>query len=629
MDPHALRHRGRTRRLPVGAETLGGGTHFRVWAPRRRAVELVLEGGRTEPLTFEDTGHFSVFAPEVVAGARYRFRLDGESELRPDPASRFQPLGPHGPSQVVDPSRFRWGDGRWSGVTLPGQVIYEMHVGTFTPEGTWAAATARLEKLVGVCSVVEMMPVADFAGDFGWGYDGVNLFAPTHLYGSPDDLRAFVDWAHALGLGVILDVVYNHLGPDGNYLGEFSKTYFTDRHETEWGDALNFDGEGNAGVREHYIANAGYWIDEFHFDGLRLDATQSIFDDSTPHVLAEVGSLVRATARGRGTIVVAESESQDTRLLRRREDGGFGLDAAWNDDFHHSALVALTGRSEAYFSDHRGTPQELLSATKHGYLFQGQHYAWQNKRRGSSTRGIAPSRFVTYLENHDQVANSARGERPRASAHPGRLRALTALVLLGPGTPMLFQGQEFGSTSPFLYFAHHDGELAAAVRKGRAEFLSQFPSIAQEEVRSRLDDPADRATFLRCKLDWSERERHAPILAMHADLFALRRSDETIQSQGIRGLDGAVLGAHAFVIRYAGAVEMDDRLVVVNLGPDRSFESIAEPLLAPPAGAVWSLLWSSEDVRYGGDGTPPPETSKGWRLRGETTMLLAPRLEAK
>jgi maltooligosyltrehalose trehalohydrolase len=618
-----------TRRLPIGAEVIGGGTHFRVWAPRRRRVDVVLDGGRAHPLAPNSGGHFSVLVPELGAGARYRFRLDGEGEGLPDPASRFQPEGPHGPSQIVDPSRFRWSDSHWNGVKLPGQVIYELHVGTFTREGTWAAAAAQLEKLRDVCTVIEMMPVADFAGDFGWGYDGVNLFAPTRLYGAPDDLRAFVDRAHALGLGVILDVVYNHLGPDGNYLGDFSKTYVSAQHSTEWGEALNFDGEGSAGVREHFLSNAGYWIDEFHFDGLRLDATQSIFDDSKPHVIAEIADRVREAARGRGAIVVAENEEQDASLLRPREDGGCGLDAAWNDDFHHSALVALTGRSEAYFSDHRGTPQELLSAVKRGYLFQGQRYAWQKKRRGRSTRGIAAMQFVTFLENHDQVANSARGFRPRASAHPARMRALTALVMLGPGTPMLFQGQEFGSSAPFLYFAHHEGELAAAVRKGRSDFLAQFPTIAIEEVRSRLDDPADPATFLRCKLDWTERDRdpHAAMLALHRDLFALRRDDETIRAQGARGLDGAIIAEQAFVLRYAGVTEGQDRLLVVNLGPDRTLSSIAEPLVAPPTRAGWTVLWSSEDLRYGGDGIPPPETADGWHLQGESASLLAPQSE--
>jgi maltooligosyltrehalose trehalohydrolase len=615
---------GRGRRLPVGAEVVAGGTHFRVWAPRRHGVEVVVQNGPTRALEEEPGGYFSALVERVGAGARYRFRLDGRDEVYPDPASRSQPEGPHEASEVVDPSRFRWTDGHWPGIDLRGQVIYEMHVGTFTREGTWAAATAELEKLRGVCTTVEMMPVAEFGGSFGWGYDGVDLFAPTHLYGAPDDLRAFVDRAHGLGLGVILDVVYNHLGPDGNYLQQFSTTYFTERHATEWGAAINYDGEGNEGVREFFLANAGYWIDEFRFDGLRLDATQNIYDDSVPHVLSEIGDRVRASARPRSALVVVENEAQDARLVRRLDQGGYGLDAAWNDDFHHSAVVALTGRTQAYFSDHRGTPQEFVSAAKYGYLFQGQRYSWQKKGRGTSTRGLAPERFVTFVENHDQIANSARGQRLPARVHAGRLRAIKALVMLSPGTPMLFQGEEFASSAPFLYFADHAPELAAAVRRGRTEFLAQFPSMALAEVRATLDDPSDLATFVKCKLDASERERNAGALAFHRDLFALRRTDPTVRAQGQRGYDGAVLGLCAFALRLFGERDAEDRLLIVNLGGDLRLIPAPEPLLAPPQGTRWSVLWSSEDPRYGGDGMPPPDTDDGWNLSGESAALLAP-----
>lgn len=626
MNATARRPDGPRRRLPVGAEVVEGGTHVRVWAPGRRQVEVVVDRARAQALAAETGGYFSGMLEGVGEGARYRLRLDGRPDLYPDPASRFQPEGPHGPSQVVDPSRFRWGDGGWSGLELRGQVFYEMHVGTFTREGTWAAATAELEKLRDVCTTIEMMPIAEFAGDFGWGYDGVDLFAPTHLYGSPDDLRGFVDRAHRLGLGVILDTVYNHLGPDGNYLAQFSDTYFTDRHSTEWGAAINYDGAGSGGSREFFLANAGYWIDEFRFDGLRLDATQSIFDDSPSHVLAEIGARVKECARGRGTLVVVENEPQDVRLLRARREGGHGLDAAWNDDFHHSARVALTGQAQAYFSDHRGAPQEFLSAAKHGYLFQGQRYSWQKKGRGTSTRGIAPERFIIFVENHDQVANTARGDRLHTIAHPGRVRAMKALVMLGPGTPMLFQGEEFGSSRPFLYFAHHEPGLAEAVRKGRSEFLAQFPAIALDQVRRTLDDPADPATFARCKLDGSERERNVAVVAMHRDLLALRRSDPTVRAQGQHGMDGAVLAGAAFVLRLFGEREEQDRLLLVNLGPDVRLVPAPEPLLAPPHATRWSVLWSSEDVRYGGGGTPPPDPDDGWNLWGESAVLLAPEV---
>ena len=377
------------RRLPVGAEILSSGeTHFRVWAPRRRAVEVAIEGGGRTALAAEGNGYFSGALREARAGTRYRYRLDG-GESYPDPASRFQPEGPHGPSQVIDPATYRWRDADWKGLALPGQVLYEMHVGTFTKEGTWAAATRELPALreLGV-TVVEVMPVADFAGRFGWGYDGVDLYAPTRLYGTPDDMRAFVDEAHRLGLGVILDVVYNHVGPSGNYLPQFAPRYFSDKYATEWGEPFNYDGEDGAPVREFIASNAAYWIAEFHLDGLRLDATQSMHDASPEHVLAAIAREARRAAGPRSIILVAENEPQETRLVRPPAEGGYGLDALWNDDFHHSAMVALTGRNEAYYTDYRGAPQEFVSALKYGYLYQGQVYRWQGKRRGTPSFGV-------------------------------------------------------------------------------------------------------------------------------------------------------------------------------------------------------------------------------------------------
>jgi maltooligosyltrehalose trehalohydrolase len=614
-----------SRRLPVGAEVQDRGVDFRVWAPKRRTVDVVV-AGKTTPLDPEPGGYFRGHVGDARAGSLYRFRLDGDRAY-PDPVSRFQPEGPHGPSQVVDPGRFEWTDGDWPGVSLPKQVIYEMHVGTFTREGTWRAAAAQLEKLAGICTVIEMMPVADFDGEFGWGYDGVCFFAPTRVYGTPDHLRAFVARAHALGFGVIHDVVYNHLGPSGNYLPQYSDNYFSEKHHTDWGAALNYDAPGNEGLREMVVTNAGYWIDEFHFDGLRLDATQCILDDSPVHILREIGERVRSAAGKRKTFVVAENEPQNTRLAGSIESGGYGLDGLWNDDLHHSAYVALTGQTGAYFSDHRGEPQEFLSATKYGYLFQGQWYAWQNKRRGRSSRGLAPATFVTFLENHDQVANTGFGKRLHARTQPGRYRALSALIMLGPGTPMLFQGQEFASSAPFVFFAHHAGDLAVAVRKGRAEFMRQFPSLAAASGEFEDDDPSDPAVFARCKLDEGEREKNVEALLFHKDLFALRRDDPTLSAQGQYGLDGAVLAPSAFVLRSFGETEALDRLLLVNLGTELHLGSAAEPLLAPPYGSAWSLSWSSESPHYGGNGMVNPETKEGWILGGESAALLVPVLE--
>lgn len=615
------------RRLPVGAEALpGGGVHFRVWAPRRERVEVVLEGGRdsTFELEREDDGYFSARVEDAGAGALYRFRLDGEAYLYPDPASRFQPRGPHGPSRVVDPSAFLWDDEGWRGASLKGQVVYELHVGAFTREGTFEAAARELKELASLgVTCVELMPVAEFPGRFGWGYDGVSLYAPAHLYGEPDDLRGFVNEAHRIGVAVILDVVYNHLGPDGNYLAQFSEDYFTERHGNEWGDGINFDGARSRHVREFFLSNARHWVEEYRFDGLRLDATQSIKDDSDEHVLAALTREVREAARGRETIIVGENEPQDTRMLLPEQRGGFGLDGLWNDDFHHAALVALTGRSEAYYSDYRGTPQEFVSSAKYGFLYQGQRYRWQRDRRGTPTYGLAPERFVNFMENHDQVANSARGLRVNRLTSPALLRALTALLLLSPQTPMLFMGQEFASSAPFLYFADHETELAAKVRRGRAEFLAQFRSVSAREMRKHLPDPDAAATFERCKLDFNERETNREVYELHRDLLRLRREDTVFGARETRGTDGAVLGGSAFILRFFG-LEGDDRLLVVNLGSDLDLNPAPEPLLAPPASKVWQTLWSSEDYAYGGTGAPHVETRDGWRIPGRAAFALRP-----
>jgi maltooligosyltrehalose trehalohydrolase len=618
-------HTAFRRRLPIGAELAGSGTvHFRVWAPQATRVEAASADGRRAALTRENSGYFSGTLA-AAAGDRYHFRLDDDTTRYPDPASRFQPEGPHGPSEIVDPAAFHWTDGDWKGVSREGQVVYELHIGTFTRTGTWSAAVDELPTLARLgISVIEVMPVAEFEGRFGWGYDGVDLYAPSHLYGTPDDFRRFVDAAHSAGIGVILDVVYNHLGPAGNYLRAFAPAYFTDRYENEWGDSIDFDGPDAGPVREFFATNAGYWIDEFHLDGLRLDATQSIRDCSKEHILTAIGRRARESAAGRRIILVAENEPQQTRLVRSTEDGGYGLDALWNDDFHHSAMVALTGRAEAYYSDTRGEPQEFVSAAKYGYLFQGQQYEWQRSRRGSAAWGLPPSAFVAFTQNHDQVANSARGLRGHELTSPGRWRAMTALLLLQPATPMLFQGQEFSASAPFLFFADFEPELASAVRQGRGEFLAQFPSIVETHRRGALADPGALETFERCKLDLSERESHAAAYALHADLLRLRREDPVFSTPRPSGVDGAVLSASAFVLRFFTPDHREDRLLVVNLGSDIERGSFAEPLLAPPPDADWRLRWSSEDVAYGGPGTAEPFPDEWWRIAAESAMVFTP-----
>jgi maltooligosyltrehalose trehalohydrolase len=420
---------------------------------------------------------------------------------------------------------------------------------------------------------------------------------------------------------VILDVVYNHLGPDGNFLREFSPDYFSTRYANEWGAPLNFDGERSGPVREFFTSNARYWIEEFHLDGLRLDATQQMFDASATHVIAEIAQAAREAGRGRHICAIGENETQEARLARPAAKGGAGLDALWNDDFHHVAMVAATGRAEAYYSGYRGAPQEFVSAAKYGFLYQGQWYQWQKQRRGHPGLDLPASAFVNFLQNHDQVANALRGLRLHQITSPGRLRALTALLLLSPQIPLLFQGQEFGASAPFLYFADHQPELAKQVGAGRRTFLAQFPSVATEESAGVLADPAAEATFERCRLDFRERETHRPLYELHRDLLRLRREEAAIGATA--RLDGAVLGEEAFVLRYFSEAG-DDRLLVVNLGRDLWYHPAPEPLLAPIAGGGWRVRWSSEAPKYGGGGTPPVETSSNWIIPGQAAVWLAP-----
>jgi maltooligosyltrehalose trehalohydrolase len=635
---------GIVRRLPVGAEVQphAKGVHFRVWAPEHKSIEVVIEcnepkaedfrhmGFRSETKTFslepEAHGYFSGLVEETEDGSLYHYRLEN-GELCPDPASRFQPQGPNGPSQVVDPGRFRWTDNEWKGSSLKGQVLYEMHIGTFTQEGTWEAAAQELPELADLgITAVELMPIAEFPGRFGWSYDGVDLFAPTKLYGKPDDLRRFVDRAHSVGIGIILDVVYNHLGPDGNFLLKFSKNYFTDIYTTDWGTSINFEGESSGHVKGFITANAGYWIDEFHMDGLRIDATQNIYDSSPPsdHIFTQIVRRVREAARGKATIIIAENEPQESMLVRPPEHGGFGMDAVWNDDFHHSAMVALTGHNEAYYTDYLGKPQELISAIKWGYLYQGQRYKWQKKRRGRPALDIEPAAFVVFIQNHDQMANSGRGLRIHMLTSPGRYRAMTALMLLAPCTPMLFQGQEFAASSPFYYFADQKPELSRLTHRGRRKFLRQFRSLATAEMQKSVLSPDDPSLFEQSKLNFSERQSHKGIYALHKDLLKLRRDDPTFRAQAKGIMDGAVLGDEAFVLRFFSD-KGDDRLLLVNLGRDLHLDPAPEPLLAPVEGTLWRVMLATTDLKYGGCGTPQPDTKDNWHIPGHAAVVLSPK----
>ena len=615
------------RGCPLGAVPAGGTTTFCVWAPDAARVEVVFEAGTHADVELARDRHGYFVGSAPIESGLYKYRVDGDGPW-PDPCSRFQPHGVHGSSKIVDPAAFDWTDAGWRGARLHGQVIYEVHVGTFTPAGTLDAAAGKLEYLreLGV-TMIELMPVAQCAGRWNWGYDGVQLFAPSHAYGDEHALRRFVNRAHELGLAVILDVVYNHLGPDGNYLPCFSRHYFSRRHRTDWGEALNFDGEEAHGTRDFVIGNALHWIREHHLDGFRLDATQSIFDDSGNHVLAEMIAAARNAASPRSIVVIAENEPQASEHFEPASAGGFGLDAMWNDDFHHAAKVALTGSRDGYLLDYTGRAQEFVSCIRRGFLYQGQRYEWQKQPRGSPLRSSKAAACVNFLQNHDQVANTYTGIRVHALAAPAQYRALLALTLLAPQTPMLFMGQEFAASTPFAFFADHGDALNEKVHAGRREFMAQFRAYADPHSQARMPDPSSDATFAASKLDWGEVGRHSSALLLHRDLLALRREDPVISQQDIARIDGATLSEHAFVLRWFDDA-CGDRLLVVNLDRELPLEPVPEPLLAPPRDCEWRFEWGSEDPRYGGHGVAHPVEDGGrgrWRLQAQSAVLLSAR----
>ncbi|MET0440126.1 MAG: malto-oligosyltrehalose trehalohydrolase [Devosia sp.] len=609
MSPHRI----------FGAVPSEIGTQFLLWAPGRREASVEMEGA-SFPLDALDDGYFGGEVAGVGAGARYRFRLDG-GEPVPDLASRWQPDGNQGPSVVVS-NDYPWSDQGWRGVPNLNQVIYELHIGTFTEEGTWRAAGSKLDflKNLGV-TVVQIMPIGTFAGSFGWGYDTTLPYAPFAPYGSPEDMRAFIDAAHGVGIGVILDMVYNHVGLDDHYRA-YSDLYLTSRYENEWGAGFNFDGQGARAVRDFIIGNAVYWISDFHIDGLRIDAVQAMFDSSAEHILAELTKAVRAAALPRTVYMAVENQPQQRRMIEAPATGGYGVDAMYSDDFQHAMRVAVTGHNDFYYRDYAGTPQELISALKYGFLYQGQRSDMRDKAYGTYNLDTPPEHFVHFLENHDQVANSPRGFRLSSLVGPARLRAITALLLLGPQTPCLFQGQEFASTRPFLYFFGITGDHAKAVAEGRKASLSNFPGVTDPAMLERLPDPADPATFAQSKLDWTEVERHSGIVALHRDLLALRRSDATFSQAIERRVDGAVLGSGALLLRYLTPDPAGHRLILLNLGQDLPMAVTAEPLLAPPDGHEWTLAWSSEHPDYDGAGRRPVDPRHFWIMPSDCAVIL-------
>jgi maltooligosyltrehalose trehalohydrolase len=620
-------------RLRFGARPQGdGSTSFRVWAPRAETLSVRLVGEEPRTFALERRGEdvFEANLPGVGAGADYFYLVNGERE-RPDPVSRHQPRGVHGPSRVVDPEGFDWTDGGWEGIPLRDLIIYELHTGTFTPEGTFDAIIPKLSHLksLGV-NALELMPVAEFPGGRNWGYDGAHLYAPQSTYGGPEALKRLVDACHREGLAVVLDVVYNHLGPEGNYLGEYAPV-FTQNYRTPWGDALNFDDAESDGVRRHFIENALYWLTEFHFDGLRLDAVHRIIDTGPRHLLEELAGEFRAQAEalGRRAWTIAESDLNDVRVIEPSGEGGYGLDAQWSDDFHHSLHALLTKTERGYFADF-GQLSHLAKAIEEGFVYDGRRSEFRRKRHGNSSAGRPGEQFVVCVQNHDQIANGYWGDRLGSLLTLEQQKLAAALLLLcAPNVPMLFMGQEWGETAPFLYFTSHTDEaLGRAVREGRREEYSSFVK-GEGETASALGgfaDPQDPATFEQSKLVWS-RMKESP----HAEVFRFYR--ELIETRGrlpcLSNCDKTRTRVTFDESRQWLVVERGDEgggaaLIFCNLS------GAAQEIPAPDAGGSWRLsLWTGAR-EYGGEGeaSAPPDVFEsaggaGVRLGGWGAALYA------
>jgi maltooligosyltrehalose trehalohydrolase len=573
---------------------------FRVWAPGRRQVDVVLSGGPRVPMQARDggTGYggwWACSAAPAGPGSDYAFSLDS-GPPRPDPRSAFQPQGIHGPSRVVDHAAFAWTDAGWRGLPLAGSVVYECHVGTFSAEGTFDGAIKHLGHLaeLGV-DAIELMPVAEFSGDRGWGYDGVDLFAPHHAYGGPDALKRLIDAAHAGGLGVVMDVVYNHLGPAGNFLPEFGP-YFSAQHRTNWGEAVNFDGPGSDEVRRFVVDNALMWLRDYHCDGLRLDAVHAIVDHSATHILEQLAAEVAALAAraGRPLFLVAESDLNDPRFVRSRDAGGYGVHATWADEWHHALHATLTGDTSGYYADFGPLPL-LGKAARQAWVYDGVYSPYRGRMFGRSPAGLAGSQFVVFTQNHDQVGNRAAGERSSALMSEGRLRVAAALLLTSPFVPLLFQGEEWGAATPFQYFTGHpDPELGRAVSEGRR---SEFAEFGWDPAG--VPDPQDPATFERSRLDWTEIHSpgHASLLDWYRRLIALRRQVPALTDPRLD--------------RTQTDCDPDAGWLVVRRGPVTVAANLGAGAWTFPAAAAAPLLAAS-DPRIGRAGNRvvlPPDTA--------------------
>lgn len=573
--------------MRFSAEVEDAGARFRLWCPKHDRVALRIEGNDgLSPMKALGDGWFELETERAGAGALYRFVL-ADGSVIPDPASRFQPQDVHGPSEVIDPTAYSWSDSDWRGRAWEEAVVYELHVGAFTAEGTFRAAAERLDALAELgITAVELMPIADFPGGRNWGYDGVQLFAPDSTYGRPDDLKSFVDLAHARGLMVLLDVVFNHFGPEGNYWPACAPI-FTEHHQTPWGAAVNFDGDGAAAVRELVIANALYWIEEFHMDGLRLDAVHAILDDSARHILDELAGEVRRAAGDRHVHLILENEENAASLLRRGTGGEpRRYTAQWNDDLHHALHVAATGERSGYYVDYFGDTEKLGRALAEGFAFQGEVMPYRGRTRGEPSRELPPTAFVAFNQNHDQIGNRAFGDRLVDNASPQAVRAVTAICLLSPQIPMLFMGEEWATSKPFPFFCDFGPELADAVRDGRRAEFARFPEFRDPETRERIPDPTALETFLSAKLDWDRAEAgaHAEWRALYRRLLEIRHAEIVPRLKGLAGDCGRYTAIGTNAVSVTWRLGDGSRLALIaNLNAAHC------EVATPPGGRV---LWS-------------------------------------
>ena len=578
-----------------GAFVLPEGVRYRTWSEHPDA-ELIIytpsgDIARTLRLVREDNGFWSGMDEAGRAGDLYKYRF-GDLGPWPDPASRFQPGGVHGPSMVVDKDDFAWTDTNWKAPSRDDLIIYELHVGTFTPAGNFSGVAEKLAYLADLgVTAIELMPIADFPGQRNWGYDGVAIYAPARVYGQPNDLRKLVDRAHEAGIAVILDVVYNHFGPDGNYLPAYHRDYFHPTHKTPWGAAFNFE---QTTVRDFFRENVNYWMDEFHIDGFRLDATHSIEDGSEIHILSEIATAVQ----DRGGVVIAEDERNDVRLLRNVDDGGFGIDACWADDFHHVVHVMLTGENDAYYKNYRGTAEELAITLENGWLFTGQVQQTTGKPRGTDPSQLEPSQFVLCLSNHDQVGNRAFGERLNHLVPGPAYRAAVALLCLSPYTPLLFMGQEWGASTPFQYFTDHHDELGAKIVIGRRREFCDFAAFRDPGSTGKIPDPQAFRTFIRSRLLWSEATApgNRNLLRLHRECLRLRRTTAAMQGRRRSGYEVRRLPNGVIAIVYRG--DNGDRAFVVAdlLGTGLTGDDLRAACLKDSP--TWTNVFSSNDESF-------------------------------